>query len=1221
MPHIATLCPHCNTRYQLQPEMIGKRMRCPNPLCREIFLVQEEAVAGQEAEKPATPEKSVVPASEARPITGTVGDMVPLLPAAPVEPLPQTEVPVSTGKGATQAPATETAAPGWIEPPPRRKPKIVPPAARTVKPDEAVAKTENDQRPVEIGETVPPSWQAPPPVRGTAAQAIQTEPVANGPGTPDRLSVQEEAWTDELAEADGYLLEEETTTVAPVAASSGQRRRNMLLVVGLLGILAAAGTLSYWLVQGRHGDNELQRATLAARAYQDGHFAEAAQLYHYLELDFPNSPQRPVYRFLGQFAELRDPIHSTQADPKEVVRALQALLTFVREEAGNPLLEEHRTEIGDTLFKAAEDLTSAAASRVKIDPNFAQELAGYAKGVLAETANYQPNDFSTQSRLEQAGTTVQAINAKLSAFRHRQELLDLLVQIGKHPVGNIVERSHALVQEYARTQSELAGDPEVREVLKKMPALHRAGIKYVARSLPAKNPLPGDAHIRLYFADVLQKGKTTVRPDQPAVLALAKGVLYAFDPVKGNMRWVMQVGLDNTTLPLWLPATPTAPERLLVLRADTRSLLAIESATGNILWQQELSGPCLGRPVLLDTRAFVAGPEGHVEEIDTTTGKLTGYYELGQPLTGWGARQPGTSLLFFPADEYCIYELDADQHRCTNVLYSKHRAQALRGPPIVTAGLLLLRQTDGPKKTKLRTFSLPLEEGGQNDLLPAKDLPGWCWFDPFLTPEQLALVTDEGWFGAFGLKQPYSHDAPLFTLFEKSLGSEPTALIPLRAQVVHVDGIKYWLMNDGKLLHLETALARETGPKLLSPWVAPLGPLGSPLHAGQARQTETGATALFTVTEVGTPPRCLLSAVETGDGVLRWQYQLGLPGGPVIVPIQEGAIALHGQGQGFVFDAKLAAVSKAGQWLDAGAFVAQQWTAPGPTLQLLARPESKTVFILTGGPDKVYLRQIPQDKKGTIKTWDLSLPSPLAGTAAMGTQAVVLPLANSNLLRFGYTGATKLSLLHWRAEHADVDAPGQVLWLGGDEYCLTDGSKGVRLIRWPEGQAEQLLDSLQLESRIARPITLLPGQAGKAPGMVIADAQHGLSLVHTNPLQLVRHWPGTSPITAGPFVRAGAIGCVIDKQQLLWFDPGQAKPIWTWTAAAAIVGEPQLVGKNLLVADLSGRLTLLDPATGSAVAGVALTGSAAPSAAPVPWTEGRVFAPLTDGTILLLAIK
>ena len=70
-----------------------------------------------------------------------------------------------------------------------------------------------------------------------------------------------------------------------------------------------------------------------------------------------------------------------------------------------------------------------------------------------------------------------------------------------------------------------------------------------------------------------------------------------------------------------------------------------------------------------------------------------------------------------------------------------------------------------------------------------------------------------------------------------------------------------------------------------------------------------------------------------------------------------------------------------------------------------------------------------------------------------------------------------------------------------------------------------------------------------------------------------------------------------------------------------IVGQPQLVEGLLIVADLSGRFLALDPVTGRPCGpGRVLQGSVAPAASPVAFGPGQVFAPLTDGTVLLLSL-
>ncbi len=102
------------------------------------------------------------------------------------------------------------------------------------------------------------------------------------------------------------------------------------------------------------------------------------------------------------------------------------------------------------------------------------------------------------------------------------------------------------------------------------------------------------------------------------------------------------------------------------------------------------------------------------------------------------------------------------------------------------------------------------------------------------------------------------------------------------------------------------------------------------------------------------------------------------------------------------------------------------------------------------------------------------------------------------------------------------------------------------------------------------------------------------------------------------------LGCVLNERQLVWLDPSreEQEPLWSFRDGdAKIVGRPQVVEDLLVVALQSGRYVGLDPASGAAQdAGYTLRASAAPAAAPVPFGPGRMLAPLSDGTALLLSL-
>jgi hypothetical protein len=50
--HIVVYCPSCRSRYQIDPQLQGKLMRCPNAACREVFEVRADEAEAEQAPKP-----------------------------------------------------------------------------------------------------------------------------------------------------------------------------------------------------------------------------------------------------------------------------------------------------------------------------------------------------------------------------------------------------------------------------------------------------------------------------------------------------------------------------------------------------------------------------------------------------------------------------------------------------------------------------------------------------------------------------------------------------------------------------------------------------------------------------------------------------------------------------------------------------------------------------------------------------------------------------------------------------------------------------------------------------------------------------------------------------------------------------------------------------------------------------------------------------------------
>jgi hypothetical protein len=720
----------------------------------------------------------------------------------------------------------------------------------------------------------------------------------------------------------------------------------------------------------------------------------------------------------------------------------------------------------------------------------------------------------------------------------------------------------------------------------------------------------------------------------------------------------MRVGLDSQDLPVHLPAEGTRPEMFLVISADNQTLLALDAVNGVAVWRYPLGATCLGRPLVIDSRVYVPTYDGIVHEIELAKGHLLGRYHLGQRLTVGGTRQENTKLLYFPADDSCVFVLDVEKHRCQAILYSWHPSGSLRSEPIIAswpisgggiASVLILPQTDGLKGTILRTFSLPIPNGvaQQPEKPTGPRVQGWSWFEPFYDGEKLVLATDAGIVAPFGIPQSGTDtpsgksESPLFPWLPEEfklpapVGSPPGQ--PSRSQVAYALDSALWVLSQGGLDRLEMTIAKATGPKIVSMWPSPLW-LGSPLHASQVDEK---GDSLFVVTQSLTRQSCLATKVDADRGKVIWQRQLGLISQGDPLPLgkdKEPAVVLV-QDQGgrlFLFDPRTSGpkgqpiadviehtkgpiyLVPAGDGSSAYQFASVE--KEKNRFELLVRHFSATAE----GP-----RPAPQ----TYAPFEIS--APLAGPPAVGSRFVLLPLTDGTIWRMTRDGKKDKDGPDWRSNRASSDLRAYVVWLNDDEFLTVNGDKGITRYTWPanadfssipNNRSDASRPTKQMQERIAAAPLVIP--AAVAPGgelqVCVADSLGTVWLLQGRDLkQELRQWklPAPGTLTAGPFWRAGQIGCIVEHHLLVWLDPSQDGLLWEHDQHKHIVGEPQLIEGKLVVADQSGHYSFLDPKTGKDISpGYVLKASVAPAASAVAFGPHRAFAPLTDGTVLLLSL-
>ncbi len=1214
-------CPVCETRFQVEASLRGQQIRCPQADCRQVFEVREVAPAPEPVIE-GVPLPSPPPSQQA----GRVGDLVPVVSAevaAPAPPPPDWRAGPPTRRGEATAPTTPAPAP-----------------SRSRGAEVKEKRSQKSSGPVELA---PGAWAAPPIRHGGGESA----PSARG-----RTTLEMDA--------------------ADQAARAKKRRHTwmMLGIMALLGLALGSALGGYFWYMSTAEDRDRQTAE---KLYDEGQFDKAGELYRKLVEQHADSPRQDDYRFMQELSAVR--AFEKRSDPKG---AFDRVSDFLKERKDHPLFAEHGKEVGETVVKLVNDAVSAAEKDLT-DP---EVQAHFRRGrqVLDELRALN-RDWAPEEQLADLNKKQLDIDQRLRQEKDRRALIDRLRALAKNPSTAAVREMREALHQEARFDQ----DPEVKKVEDELYENLRDSI------VPTKDEeplLPGrraEDYLPVLMVEPLVGRPSDDEPKLRAdriVFALARGVLYALRQSDGDVLWATRVGIDTAHLPLRVPPSEnTLVELALVLSADTRTLTAVDARTNEMVWEHRMSAASLGRPVIVGRRVYVPTLEGEVHEIELAGGKLVGRYKLGQSLSVGGARFGDTKQIFFPGDESCVYVLDVEKRQCQAILYTDHDDGLLRGEPMLlpseddpaVPGYLVLSQAHGLDGTLLRTFRLlppdPNAAPGSKESrlridpapIPDRRLRGWPWFPPFRDPEKLVTVTDAGMLGLFGIVQAHNKDDALFPLVrvpgreEGTIGltGHGTARLPDltdlaavgvedlelaghgtargRAQVVYVRDGDLWVLARGRLLRYALAL-HKTGPRVMDlSWKQPLD-LGSPLHESQH---DDDGTTFFLVTQSNDGHACLATAVDAKTGHIRWQRQLGLVCHGDPQPLGDAVVALDQSGGLFLFDpAKHPA--DANPWQSAGYGLA----GPLPegvsgSVYLVPGPDGKSVYEFAS-PEmgnrltvRVYYAGDRQASEHTLE-----LPARLVGTPAVGETRLLLPLADGATrqvrLPLGMNSVT-LDGPTWRASRNNTKAGGHIVWLGGDDFLMTNGQLG--LTRWRFGKNDlyetmpedhgPAKPTLELAQPVAdAPVVLARAGTGSKLRVCVADDKGTVYLFEDEALKPVRRWELKGQVTAGPFVRGDQVACVVGRRRLVWLDPAKDEPLWTYESLGEeIVGRPQLADGVVLVADVSGRFVALDPLTGQARGpGYQLRASVGPAAAPVGFGPGRAFAPMTDGTVLLLPL-
>jgi outer membrane protein assembly factor BamB len=1213
---IVAECPHCETRFTLQDDLVGRSMRCPNLDCREIFEVRPKypGAAPPAPAKPEEPNDLVLSLDGNTPPTavGAVEDMLPVVDAVLASP-----------------------------PPPPPKPQ---PARRTPRPK---PKPTEKPEPEVIDAVV-----VAPPVREVVWSADKEEPAAAPP-------------------RGGRVKAEPVEDDEPILRRRKRSNRGPLILV-ILSIMTvlAAGAGALYLFQFQQKKEE-RLAEQAKEQYGKAEWATAAKSYEQLAADYPDSERTEEYRFFADLASMQAVVRSVTIveNPRPAVERLKSFVAARRDspfarpkEYGHDIIDAGK-KLGEDIGKYAEGRVQAfAADRSKpAELKSAEEMVAEGRGLPALLEPFRAKEDSPFVEISKKLDEVEA------GIRGERRRLDVMARVR----ARLAEATAVAIEEAKDDlrRSGYADDAEALGLIQAAEANFLAQVRYEPDPAGPQPPSPSEAASLLFVSPI---GETKVanrgQLDEPPVvfLAVARGVLYALDEDHGNLIWTLRLGPDvYDPPPVVRIAFPEGAIDLAVAASNitgTPVLSGIEVNTGRIRWQQRLEAPAVGPAAIVGTRAFVPLRDsvGTVAVVDLTSGTRMGRIVIGQPV-GQIAVRPGTDHLYIAAESRRVFVFDAaadpsegSRPWCLRVIPTDHPAGTLRNPPLVLgpvsddAGtrLLVICQADGPTAMKLRAFPLPLTPGASPGAPPVIEaiaaahefmVPGWTQFPVASDGERLVLVTDAGQFRLFGINQPGNNDRALFTIPHPDLPHPPDQK-PAPGLVIPAEEGTYWVLAGGTLQKFRRSVLFDRGLSVVGV-EGTAAAIGEPT---QPAQFNAGRDTAFLVVRSPNSAGCRALAIDVGNGQVRWERQLGMvpaappvatAGGLVLLDVDGGAVTAPREAL-----AKLQGESQASmEWMTAGPL--KGGIKPSVAMR---SADGKTLFTVTpvSSPDgdRWVIRRFEHGR--LERTGSVKAPSGIAGSPAVMNGELLIPAADGLVYRIRLGGRGRPVGLARGPQWADrgiTDPKAFVVVLSDEEFATSDGGRVLSKWVWPkDGDWSSGSERWQVRERIAVPPVSLAAAGGQQPSLLVADVTGAVWLFPADRGgPAARQWvPGrTVSIPAGTIAdslvtRTDANGdrlaiYAVDGKRVVCLDLDRSEPKWVVVlgddAGRTLVGTPQAIGKDWLVTDLAGRVTVLNGETGETVTSreVALPG-VVPAEPALAIDESRVLVPLSDGSAVVL---
>jgi outer membrane protein assembly factor BamB len=1085
---IAVECPHCETRFHLQPELAGKTMRCPNPDCRKVFEVAA-----------ALPPLPMMPRDE-----------TPAPAAAQLPPEPQVV-------DAQLAPA----------PKPRPKPTSKPKPRRAVVDAAAAPKPPAADGPREVvwqpDADLPPA--PPPPVRAAAATPA-FEPVDD-----DYIPIRRRK---RRGNRGPIILLSLFVLIGIVGGVVGV----FLLRYGRLSQEQAVARADGLYKEGKFGESKRAFDELAAK-YPDHADAEKYRFFADLSAmraavgSVTNRQEpRPALAALRAFIDARKTSEFAKPDQAfgdDIYQAGKKVADDVAGYATDRVSDYQKDRAKTELLRQAEEMIAEGrALPPLVEPFRPKEATGFTH--LAELDK-------AEAGIKQARYRLGVIDEvrKTLASGTEQAVTDAKAVLAAAGLADDPEGRDLISRAEADFVRRVRYDPD--PAAPAAPAEGGIGsLVFVAPAGAEKAVVrePTDAPPTVFLA--VARG-VLYALDEPTgdLLWAARVGADVFDPPA-----VAKV------------ETAEGPVELAVVLANVAvrpEAVAYTLRGGQPKWRQPLPAAAAGAAAIVEGRAFVPVRDavGTVVVLDLATGARVGRITLGQA-AGPAVARPGTTELYVAADARRVFVFDAAapaddggrRPRCVRVMPTNHPPGSVRTAPVILGPAgdapaprhLLLCQASGPAQMTLRVFPVvntPLPAGDAPPVAepfpPAAELavPGWVWFPPVSDGERLAAVTDAGQFRLFGVNLPGNSDPALFALAAPQLPTPPDGA-PVPGLAVPAEDGAFWVLAGGVLQKFRLSLHPVRGLELVGAGAGEA--VGAPTQPVQLNARRD--TACFVVRSGGSAGSRAV-AVRLRDGEPLWRRQLGLlPGGPAVRTATGVLLADEDGGAVHIPAAAVGAKAADPAWVVA----TSPGAATGPTA-VAAGPDGLAFTLTPTATEKGPRWVVRTFSNGALQsTGAVAAPAAPAGNPIVFHGALLVPAANGQLFRVTPgDGKGRADTITpgpaWLLDRRIPDPVCHLVALDGDSFAASDGGKALVKWVWPTGSGYGPGNARwELRDKVATAPLFVPAANGRPARFLAAEATGGVWLFPADRGgEPARKWlPGRTVGVPGGRVGAFALG-------------------------------------------------------------------------------------------------